>query len=243
MKLSIILPVYDENKTIKTVLEQVGDFAMANLEKEIIIIDGGSVDGTKEVLKEYEKKPGYKVIYEEKPRGKGAAVREGLKHITGDILLIQDADLEYSVSDYPKVLAPIINGKSEIVFGSRAMQNKQRWQYRKLKGANRIYGFFVNFGGFLFTGLFNILYGTSLTDGATMFKVFKTRLFKGFVLESDGFDFDWEIQGKFARKGYKFYEVPISYNARSVAEGKKIRFWRDGFKVFKAIIYFRFKRL
>lgn len=213
---------------------------MPGLDKEILIVEGNSTDGTREIIKEYENRPGVRVFYEEKPRGKGAAVRIGLENMTGDIVLIQDGDLEYEVSDYPKVLGPIMEGKADIVFGSRALDSATHWQYRQFRGFERIYGFFVNFGGVLFTGLFNLLYGTKLTDGATMFKVYRTSLFKDFTLKSNGFDFDWEMQAKMAKRGHEFHETTIAYKARSRAEGKKIVFWRDGIRVLWAILKFRF---
>ncbi|MFH2202543.1 MAG: glycosyltransferase family 2 protein [Elusimicrobiota bacterium] len=240
MKLSVIFPVYNERATVREILDRVLGFSMAGLEVEVLIVEGNSTDGTREIIREYEKRPHVRVFYEERPRGKGAAVRTGLKHVRGDIVLIQDGDLEYKVEDYPKVLAPILEGKAEIVFGSRAMEVSTRWQYRKFGGCERFYGFFVNMGGVLFTGLFNFLYGTHLSDGATMFKVYRADLLKDLNLKSDGFDYDWEMQGKLAKRGHKFYETPISYKARSREEGKKIVFWRDGIKVLLAILRYRF---
>ena len=181
-----------------------------------------------------------RVLYEDAPRGKGAAVRAGLKEVTGDIVLIQDGDLEYDVNDYPKLLAPLIAGEADIVFGSRAMEHSQRWQYRQFKGAiERLYGLVVNWGGLAYTILFNVLYGTHLSDGATMFKLFKGPDLKSITLKSDGFDYDWEISAKLAKKGRRIVEVPVAYKARSRAEGKKIRFWRDGWRVFVAILRYR----
>jgi glycosyltransferase involved in cell wall biosynthesis len=242
MKLSILFPVYNEAATVRKILDDVLAFSMDGLEKEILIVEGNSTDGTKEIIKEYEGRPGVQVFYEENPCGKGAAVRTGMKAMTGDILLIQDGDLEYKVADYPKVLAPIVEGEAEIVFGSRARDPQTHWQYRQFRGLERLYGFWVNLGGVLFTGLFNFLYGTHLTDGATMFKVYKADIFNDFELKSNGFDFDWEMQGYAALRGHSFHEVSISYNARSRAEGKKIVFWRDGIKVLWAILKFRFRK-
>jgi glycosyltransferase involved in cell wall biosynthesis len=240
MKLSVIFPVFNEKATVQIILDQVLDFQMENLEKEVIIVEGNSTDGTRELIQSYESRPDVRVIYEEKPRGKGAAVRLGLAEVTGDIVLIQDGDLEYKVEDYPKVLSPIIEGKADIVFGSRAMDPSTHWQYRRFKGFEAVYGFFVNIGGVLFTALFNLLYGTKLSDGATMFKVYRASILEGLVLKSNGFDFDWEMQGKMAKQGYSFYETTISYNARGRDEGKKIVFWRDGIRVMVAIIRYRF---
>jgi glycosyltransferase involved in cell wall biosynthesis len=240
MKLSIIFPVYNERNTLTEILDDVLSFQMEGIELEVVIVEGNSTDGTRELVRGYESRPNVRVIYEEVPRGKGAAVRTGLAEITGDILLIQDGDLEYRVADYPKVLQPIIDGSADIVFGSRALDPGTHWQYRKFKGFEGIYGFVINFGGVFFTSLFNLLYGTKLSDGATMFKVYRTSLLKDLELKSNGFDFDWEMQAKMAKKGCKFYETPVSYKARSRAEGKKIVFWRDGFAVLIAIIRYRF---
>jgi hypothetical protein len=155
--------------------------------------------------------------------------------------LIQDADLEYSTDDYGAVLEPLMGGRCDVVFGSRSLEHSQRWQYRQYHGlAERLYGVLVNLGGVLFTGLFNVLYGTKLSDGATMFKVFRVSDVKALNLTCDGFDYDWEISAKLAKRGLRFAEVPVRYKARSRAEGKKIRFWRDGTRVLWAIIKFKF---
>ncbi|OGS04327.1 MAG: hypothetical protein A3G41_03755 [Elusimicrobia bacterium RIFCSPLOWO2_12_FULL_59_9] len=240
MKLSIIFPVLNERSTVETILQKVLGFQMPGLETEIVIMEGGSTDGTREIVQGYEKLPNVKIVYESRPRGKGAAVRGALKELTGDIVLIQDGDLEYDPKDYPALLEPLMAGKADIVFGSRAINHAQQWQYRQFRGLDRLYGFAVNFGGALLTELFNRLYGTRLSDGATMFKVFRTRLLRSIEIRSNGFDFDWEIQGKLAKKGHQILEVPVSYKARTLREGKKIRFWRDGWIVLWAILKYRF---
>jgi len=239
-KLSLIIPVYNERATVRTLLDQVLALDIPGVEKEILIVEGRSTDGTRDIVAEYAKRPGVRVLYEEAPRGKGAAVALGLKEITGDILLIQDGDLEYSVSDYPKLLAPLQDGRADVVFGSRVLDSPQHWQFRRFGGLERLYGLIINLGGVFFTGLFNLLYGTRLSDGATMFKLFKTEHLRGLALKSRGFDYDWEMSAKLAKKGCRFAEVPVLYKARSRAEGKKIRFWRDGWRVFAAIVRYRF---
>jgi hypothetical protein len=139
------------------------------------------------------------------------------------------------------VLEPLLVGRCDVVFGSRALKHQQRWQYRQFVGwAERLYGLVVNWGGLFYTMLFNCLYGTWLTDGATMFKIFRATDLRGLTLRSKGFDYDWEISAKLAKRGCRFLEVPVSYKARSRAEGKKIRFWRDGWQVFWAILRYRF---
>lgn len=240
MKLSIIFPIYNERPTVSKVLDQLLAFHMDGVDKEIIIVEGASSDGTREIVRQYHGLPEVIVIYEGHPQGKGAAVRKGLGKVTGDVVLIQDGDLEYSIGDYPKLLSPFLNGAADIVFGSRALEPRQRWQYRQYQGWDRLYGFLVNLGGAFYTWLFNRLYGTQLSDGATMFKVFRAKLLKGIAIRSSGFDFDWEIQAKLAKRGYQFLEIPVWYKARSKAEGKKIRFWRDGRKVLWAILKYRF---
>jgi len=241
LKLSLIIPVFNEAATAATLLDQVLSVELPGWEKEIVIIESGSTDGTTEIVRGYQGKPGVTVVFEDRPRGKGAAVRRGMELITGDVVLIQDADLEYKVSDYPKLLAPFVNEGADIVFGSRALDPKQRWQYRQFSGLwERAYGRVVNWGGLVYTILFNILYGTRLSDGSTMFKLYRRKVLDGMTLRSHGFDYDWEMQAKAAKRGYLFTERIVSYKARSRAEGKKIRFWRDGWLVFAAIIRYRF---
>lgn len=240
MKLSILFPVYNEAATVREILDQVLAWSMPGVEKEVIIIEGNSKDGTRAIVRGYEGRPGVSVIYEDEPRGKGAAVRAGIARVAGDFVLIQDGDLEYEVSDYPRVLGPVMTGKADICFGSRTLSSDTHWQFRRFAGLERLYGFFVNLGGVLLTGLFNLLYGTALSDGATMFKVFPAGPLKKLKLNSDHFDYDWEIQGKLAKQGLRFAETPVRYKARSRAEGKKIRFWRDGTKVLWAIVRYRF---
>ncbi|NQV08344.1 glycosyltransferase family 2 protein [Candidatus Woesearchaeota archaeon] len=239
IKLSIILPVYNEKPTISKLLEQVFNSDVGKLKKEIIIVEGNSTDGTRDVVKKYENRKDVKVIYEKKPEGKGAAIRKALGHVTGDIILIQDGDLEYKTTEYKNVLAPIIKQNVPIVYGSRRLTHPRFWQYRNVAGRN-IYLFFLNLGGAFYTTLFNILYGTKFTDVATMFKVFRADVLKSVKFKTNGFDTEWEITAKLAKKGYKFYEVPVSYQSRLPEQGKKIKFFRDGFKVMFAIIRFRF---
>ncbi len=239
--LSIIVPVYNEAATAATLLDRVLAVNLPGLSKEVIIVEGNSTDGTRELVRGYEARSEVRAIYEDRPRGKGAAVRTGLAAATGGYLLIQDGDLEYDPADAVQLLGPLLDGSADVVFGSRALQHRQRWQYRQFRGAcERAYGFLVNWGGLFYTGLFNLLYGVRLTDGATMFKVFRARDVQALTLRSDGFDYDWEIIAKLAKQGLRFAEMPVFYKARSRAEGKKIRFWRDGWRVFAAILRYRF---
>jgi glycosyltransferase involved in cell wall biosynthesis len=238
-RLSIVVPVYNEGATAAALLDRVLALDLKGLGKEIIIVEGNSTDGTRDIVRGYEGRPGVTVVYEDQPRGKGAAVRAGLARAAGDYLLVQDGDLEYDPADTAKLLAPLLAGEAEVVFGSRVMTSPQHWQFRRLRGLERFFGFLVNLGGVLYTGLFNLLYGTRLSDGATMFKLFRTADLKALTLKSDGFDYDWELSAKLAKKGLRFAELPVFYKARSLAEGKKIRFWRDGWRVLVAILRYR----
>jgi glycosyltransferase involved in cell wall biosynthesis len=236
--LSVIIPVYNEAATFIPLIEQVLAVKIPNTEKEIIIVESGSTDGTKDLVKKYEKHGNIKIFYQEKPQGKGNAVKLAFKHVTGDIILIQDADLEYKPSEYNKLIQPILDNNTSFVLGSRPL-GKESWNIRKYPGYF-MYARLLNLGGFIYTMLFNLLYGVWLTDPATMFKVFKTECIKDMHFKSNYFELDWEIVAKLIRADHKPLEVAISYTARSTAEGKKIRFFRDGFLVFLAIVRFRF---
>lgn len=236
-KLSIIIPVYNEAATFDALLKQVLSVELP-LTKEIIILESNSTDGTKEMVKQYEGRKGIIILYQNKPLGKGNAVRLGMQHATGDIILIQDADLEYKPGEYGTLLEPILSGKTAFVLGSRPL-GKDTWLIRSyLK--DTLYAKALNVGGLFYTTLFNILYFVWLTDPATMFKVFKRECIQGMTFRCNYFDFDWELVAKLVKRGYKPIEVPVHYTSRSLHEGKKIRFLRDGFLVLWAIVRFRF---
>jgi glycosyltransferase involved in cell wall biosynthesis len=239
--LSIILPVYNEKATASLLLEKVLAVSLPGIEKEIIAIESNSTDGTRAVIQRYEAEGKLKAIYEDKPMGKGHAVKTGLAVATGEWVLIQDADLEYNPADYPKLLAPLQEGKTSFVLGSRHLGH-QDWRYRR-RGTARWVGYFIDCGAWVYTLFFNALYRVALTDAATMYKVFSRRCLEGIHLESDGFELDWEIVAKFIRRGFIPMEIPVSYESRSFAEGKKVKIWRDGWRALIAIIQFRFKAL
>ena len=238
MKLSIIMPAYNEVRYIDEIINRVTSAEIGDIEKEIIIIESNSSDGTREAVKKYENRPGYKIFYEEKPEGKGHAVKNGLALATGDIILIQDADMEYNPDEYFLLLKPIIEGKAKFVLGSRHLGNSG-WAYRKFSD-DILAAFVYNIGTKVFDVFFNLLYNVNLTDPMTMYKVFSRECLNGIEFKSDYFDLDLEIVAKFIKKGYIPLEVPISYISRSFTEGKKVVFYKVAVKVFVAVIKFRF---
>ena len=246
-KLSILIPVYNEGPTVTELLERVWNAEIPTDSREIIIIESNSTDGSRERVQEFAKAKNQngrnevKVIYQEKPRGKGNALREGFPHATGDILLIQDADLEYSVDDYPNLISPILEGKTKFVLGSRHL-SAGSWKIRTFE-KKPLRSTVLNFGGIFFHFLFNVVFGQKLTDPTTMFKVFERNCLKGLKLVSDRFEFDYEILGKLIRAGYIPLEVPVSYASRGFEEGKKIRVFRDPPRWIWAIVKFRFSPL
>jgi len=230
-KLSVVIPVYNEIDTIDEILKQVKEIDVG-MDKEIVLIDDCSTDGTRERLREIEQEEAendVKVFYHEKNQGKGAALRTGFQNVTGDITLIQDADLEYNPKEYPKLLEPILEGRADVVYGSRFLGGPHRvlffWHYM----ANRFLTFLSN----MFTNL-------NLTDMETCYKVFKTSLLKEIPLKCDRFGFEPEITAKIAKRKYRIYETPISYSGRDYSEGKKIN-WKDGVAALYYIIRFQIK--
>ncbi len=226
-KVSIIIPVYNEINTLDIILEKVENASFCGLEKEIILIDDMSTDGTREHLKELEEK--YKVFYHDFNQGKGAAIRTGMSHITGDIMVIQDADLEYDPVDYEELIKLIIDNKADVVYGSRLTGAKP----------SRSFMFTHLLGNKLLTLTTNVLYGATLTDMETCYKAFRTSFLKGIQIKSDRFDFEPEITAKVLKRKARLYELPISYYGREYSEGKKIT-WKDGIHAIIALIRFRF---
>lgn len=227
-KISILIPVFNEINTLKTILQKVEEANFCGLEKEIILIDDYSTDGTREILKEYQDK--YKIFYHDQNMGKGAALRTGFEHVTGDIVVIQDADLEYDPVDYEPLIQLILDGKADVAYGSRFLGGK-------LSGSFMLTHWL---GNKFLTLVTNVLYNTTLTDMETCYKAFKTEFIKGLEIKSNRFDFEPEITAKVLKKGARLYELPISYYGREHSEGKKIT-WKDGFDAIRALVKFRFK--
>ncbi|MGB9715568.1 MAG: glycosyltransferase family 2 protein [Thermodesulfovibrionales bacterium] len=211
MKLSVIIPVYNEVKTISDIIEKV---KKSPYEKEIIVVDDGSTDGTKEVIEKY--KEGIKLFTHERNKGKGAAIRTAIPHITGDIVIIQDADLEYDPVEYPRLISPILDGKADVVYGSRFSGE-----------THRVLFFWHAVGNKIITTLSNMLTDLNLSDMETGYKVFRAEILKKVKIESNRFGFEPEITAKVAKMGCRIYEVSISYWGRNYSEGKKIK-WKDG---------------
>jgi len=223
MKLSIVMPVFNEVKTIIPILEKVRSVNLEGVEKEIVIVDDGSTDGTVDVLRGLK---GCKVMFHGFNRGKGAAVRTGIENSSGDVIIIQDADLEYDPNDYVKLLKPITNGYSKVVYGSRFI-NRQSTALPMHYLGNR-----------LLTFVTNLLYNSNITDMETCYKVITRDVLKGIKLRSNRFEFEPEITSKILKKGYKIYEIPINYIYRDFKEGKKITVV-DGIKALYCLIKFR----
>lgn len=226
--LSVLIPVYNEVNTLMELLERVRD---VEIQKEIIMVDDGSTDGTRELLNtEIEGKfPDVKVLYHAVNSGKGAAIRTAIDAATGDYLIIQDADLEYDPREYFALLEPILDGRADVVFGSRFLGG----------GPHRVHFFWHRMGNGLLTLLSNMLTNLNLTDMEVCYKVFKREVLQSINLKCCRFDFEPEVTAKVAKKGYHIYEVPISYSGRDYDEGKKIG-WKDGVQAIWTILKYRF---
>jgi glycosyltransferase involved in cell wall biosynthesis len=225
MKISVLVPVYNERRTIEEVLRRIKE---APFNKEIIIVDDGSTDSTRDYLRAI-KEPEIKVIFHEKNCGKGAALRSAIKEATGDIVIFQDADLEYDTQEYAALIDPITKGMADVVYGSRLLGGRPQ----------RVYMFWHKLGNNFLTFLVNILYNTTLTDMETGYKVFKREVIQGLRLRSNDFTIEPEITAKIFKKKLRVYEISISYYGRNYEEGKKIT-WRDGFAALRAILKYRF---
>ena len=229
MKLSVVIPVYNEVETVEELTRNVASVDVG-MEKELVLIDDGSTDGTIEVLRRMQDEhKSWTFIFHEKNMGKGAALRDGFKAATGDIVVVQDADMEYDPREYPLLMGPILEGHADVVYGSRFQGG----------GPHRVVFYWHYLGNRLLTTLSNMMTDLNLTDMEVCYKMFRKEVLEGITIHEDRFGFEVEITAKVAHGNWRVYEVPISYYGRSYAEGKKIT-WRDGFRAFWCIIKYRF---
>jgi len=240
-KLSIIMPVYNEAATFLDTFHRVQGAKLEGMDRELIVVESNSTDGSRELVRSVERLPGVRAVYQDAPSGKGHAVRAGMAVADGDVLLIQDADSEYDVGDYDIVLEPLLRLSSTFVLGSRHMGGRT-WKIRQFADARTVAGI-MNLGHQLFTSLANWLYGAEMRDPTTMYKVFRREAVAGLRFRRNRFDFDWELVCKLIRRGHLPAEVPINYRSRSYAEGKKVRFFRDPITWLRTIIASRFEPL
>lgn len=238
--LSVIVPAYNEAATFDALMTPLAAKTLPDIDIEIIIIESNSVDGTREAALKYRDGSRVRVLLEDRPRGKGHAVRAGLAAATGDFVLIQDADLEYDLDDYESLIEPLVSGRASFVLGSR--HSGSPWKMRQFSD-QRALAAGLNAGHWLFTTLVNVLFGLQLRDPFTMFKVFRRDCLDGLTFECNRFDFDYELLIKLVRKGYRPVEIPVNYRSRSFHEGKKISVWRDPLTWIWVLLRLRFSRI
>lgn len=227
MKLSIIIPVYNEEATLQEILQQVRSVDLSGIDKEILVVDDGSTDRSRAILEQEAEAGDLQVLFHSENRGKGAAVRTAIEQATGDLILIQDADLEYDPRDYPTLIRPIIEGRVTVVYGSRFL------------GPRKAMLFWHMLGNKFLTLTTNILYNAILSDMETCYKCFRADVIQGIPLRSRRFEFEPEVTAKVLKRGHRIFEVPISYYGREYHEGKKIT-WRDAPVAFWTLIKYRF---
>ncbi len=227
-KLSIIIPCYNERSSLKDLLTRVRNSPVEN--REIILVDDCSTDGTRELIRDGLAGWVDTVVYHEKNQGKGAAIRSGIAHVTGDMVIVQDADLEYDPNEYPKLMGPLLDGRADVVYGSRFAG----------EGPHRVHLFWHAVGNRFLTLLSNMLTNLNLSDMETCYKLFRTDLLRKIPLRQNRFGFEPEITAKIARQGCRIYEVGISYSGRAYTEGKKIG-WKDGFAAIWCILRYGFR--
>ena len=222
--LSVVMPVYNERATIE---EIVGRVMAVPVRKELIVVDDGSKDGTRDILPRLQAQYGFKLILQPKNQGKGAALRRGFQEAVGDLVVIQDADLEYSPEEFPALIELICQGRADVVYGSRFL------------GRHRVFLFTHYVGNRVLTLITNVLYNTMLTDMETCYKVMRTEVLRSFELSSNGFGIEPELTAKIFKRRYRVYEIPITYDGRGYDEGKKIT-WRDGVVALWVLLKYRF---
>ena len=222
--LSVVMPCYNERTTIEEIVERV---LAVPLRIELIVVDDGSRDGTREILGSLAQKHHFKLVFQERNGGKGSALRRGFQEVTGDLVVIQDGDLEYSPEEFPQLIELICQGRADVVYGSRFL------------GRHRVFLFTHYLGNRFLTFVTNVLYNTNLTDMETCYKVMRTDVLRSMKLESDGFGIEPELTAKIFRRQYRVYEVPITYDGRGFEEGKKIT-WRDGLVALWVLLKYRF---
>ncbi len=222
--LSVVMPVFNERRTIEEIVSRV---MSVPLRVQLIVVDDGSTDGTRDQLSELQRRHGFTLILQPRNRGKGAALRRGFEEVTGDVVVIQDADLEYSPEEYPQLIELICQGRADVVYGSRFL------------GRHRVFLFTHYAGNCLLTMVTNVLYNTTLTDMETCFKAMRTDVLRSFTLRSDSFGIEPELTAKIFKRGYRVYEIPITYDGRGYDDGKKIT-WRDGVVALGVLLKYRF---
>lgn len=231
MKLSIVIPCYNEIKTIETIVQKVQAVNLGEISRELVIVDDGSQDGTRDYLDSLRQRDDVQIIFHEQNQGKGAALRTGFAHATGDVIIVQDADLEYDPNEYPRLLKPILMGNADVVYGSRFAGGD----------SHRVLYFWHSLGNKVLTLMSNMFTNLNLTDMEVCYKLFKKEVLEKIELKENRFGFEPEFTAKAARQGFVFYEVGISYYGRTYAEGKKIN-WKDGFRAIYVILKYGFFR-
>ncbi len=222
--LSVVMPVYNERGTIEEIVRRV---LAVPLRIELIVVDDCSTDGTRDILQALQSQCKFRLVFQERNQGKGSALRRGFQEVTGDLVVIQDADLEYSPEEYPDLIDLICNGRADVVYGSRFL------------GRHRVFMFTHYLGNRLLTSITNVLYNTMLTDMETCYKVMRVDVLRSMRLESNGFGIEPELTAKIFKRKYRVYEIPITYDGRGYEEGKKIT-WRDGITALWVLLKYRF---
>lgn len=236
---SVVVPVFNEASTVAEILDELIAFSYEPVQLEIVVVESNSSDGSRAIVQKYADHPQVRLVLQDSARGKGNAVRAGFSAASGDIILIQDADLEYRIAEYPLLLAPILAGEADFVLGCRHVPGRPMRDIPE----QPVKGLLLNAAHWAFTGLFDITYGVRIRDPFTMFKVFRAECIDGLSFVCDRFDFDWELMAKLVRRGYRPVEIPITYTARGFHQGKKVRLFADPPTWLKACARFRFSRI